>query len=115
VSSGCLHGLSLSRRQLDMPVLLELLHGCRKQGQRLVANLALNAAQAMSQAQGPRALSVRATREQDVLVLEVSDTGPGIAEEVRHRLFEPLATTRAKVPRARPHVAGHEFHAAWPE
>lgn len=67
-----------------------------KQVQRLVANLATNAAQAMDQVEGARTLRVRATRDQDALVLQVSDTGPGIAEEVRHRLFEPLTTTRAK-------------------
>ncbi|MEW6220729.1 MAG: PAS domain S-box protein [Thermodesulfobacteriota bacterium] len=31
----------------------------------------------------------------DYVLLEVADTGPGIAEEVRSRIFEPFVTTRA--------------------
>jgi two-component system sensor histidine kinase HydH len=67
-----------------------------KQVQRLVANLATNAAQAMSGVTAERRFELHARREGDVLVLVAKDTGPGISEEVRHRLFEPLATTRAK-------------------
>jgi signal transduction histidine kinase len=39
---------------------------------------------------------VRLGREHDKLVLSVSDNGPGIAPEMRGRLFEPYATTKAE-------------------
>jgi signal transduction histidine kinase len=75
---------TLPAAQLDVP-----------QVQRLIANLATNAVQAM--AESPRKVfTLRARRQLDDLVLVVEDTGHGISEEVRHRLFEPLATTRAK-------------------
>lgn len=59
----------------------------------LVLNLVGNAAQALSRQSGDKLVTVRAVREAHALCLMVEDNGPGIAEEVRHRLFEPLATT----------------------
>jgi signal transduction histidine kinase len=37
---------------------------------------------------------LRADREGDTLVIRVADTGPGIAEDLRARLFEPFVTGR---------------------
>jgi two-component system, NtrC family, sensor histidine kinase HydH len=66
-----------------------------KQIRRLLVNLITNARQALEGRADGRVL-VRAKREGDKLLLSVEDNGPGIADEVRYRLFEPLATTRAK-------------------
>jgi len=59
----------------------------------LIINLVGNAAQALSQKEGDRLVTIRATRDGHLLTLAVEDNGPGIAEEVKHRLFEPLTTT----------------------
>jgi C4-dicarboxylate-specific signal transduction histidine kinase len=66
-----------------------------KQIRRLLVNLLSNAYQALLGREDAQVV-VRALREQGALLLVVEDSGPGIAEELRHRLFEPLATTRAK-------------------
>jgi signal transduction histidine kinase len=66
-----------------------------KQVRRLLVNLATNAFQALGERADGRVL-LRAEQEENMLLLVVEDNGPGIADEVRHRLFEPLATTRAK-------------------
>jgi signal transduction histidine kinase len=39
---------------------------------------------------------VRLLRDRDKLVLQVSDNGPGVAAEMKGRLFEPYATTKAE-------------------
>ena len=66
-----------------------------KQIRRLLVNLITNARQALEgREQGQ--IVVRAQREHDKLLLSVEDNGPGVSDEVRYRLFEPLTTTRAK-------------------
>lgn len=57
---------------------------------RVLQNLASNAAQAMEKSGG--AITINATLDDDGLSLDVSDTGPGIPEEVRHNLFEAFST-----------------------
>jgi signal transduction histidine kinase len=61
------------------------------QMQRALDNLILNAIQ--NTPAGGR-VGVDALYHGDKLLLRVSDTGPGVSEEVRDRLFEPFVTVR---------------------
>jgi two-component system sensor kinase FixL len=66
----------------------------RVQIQQVIINLLRNAIDAMRQAKR-RELRVRAARRPDgFTVVSVSDTGSGIDESVRARLFEPFMTTK---------------------
>jgi two-component system nitrogen regulation sensor histidine kinase NtrY len=67
----------------------------RDQIVQVVTNLVQNAQQALTGRAGGR-VEVSLSRESDKLVLRVSDNGPGIAPEVRERLFEPYTTTKAE-------------------
>jgi signal transduction histidine kinase len=60
---------------------------------RILNNLIINAVQAMPE-QG--ALTITAHREAANFVLTVADTGVGIPEEAKDKLFTPLFTTKAK-------------------
>jgi signal transduction histidine kinase len=55
-------------------------------------NLIDNAADAMD---GSGKLVIQASRDDDVVVVRVSDTGPGIDPEVMNRIFDPFFTTKA--------------------
>jgi signal transduction histidine kinase len=57
-------------------------------------NLCVNGIQAM-QERGGGTLAVRARRDGDGVVVEVSDTGPGIDDATRPHVFEPFYTTKA--------------------
>jgi len=71
------------------------LNADRDQVVQVVTNLVQNAQQALAGRANGR-VAVRLGREQDKLVLSVSDNGPGIAPEMRGRLFEPYATTKTE-------------------
>lgn len=63
----------------------------RSQLEQVVLNLAVNSRDAMPQ--GGR-LRVRTRGQESQVVLEVSDSGTGIPEEVLERIFEPFFTTK---------------------
>ncbi len=64
---------------------------------QVLLNLVLNAGDAVassSVARASRCVTVRAARLEGRVVVEVEDTGPGIAPSVREKLFEPFVTTK---------------------
>jgi len=65
--------------------------GDATQLRQALMNLILNAAEAASPCGDVRVL---ARRDGSTVVVDVEDTGPGVAESVRSRLFEPLITTK---------------------
>ncbi|MDH3315767.1 MAG: PAS domain-containing protein [Gammaproteobacteria bacterium] len=60
---------------------------------RVLDNLLLNAVQAMN---GEGRVVVSAESDADFDCVRIRDTGPGVAVELRGRLFEPLITDKAK-------------------
>lgn len=63
--------------------------------EQLVHNLVRNAEQAMRDREGVRRLTLRTGRQNGGVVLEVVDTGGGIAPEHLEHIFDPFWTTRA--------------------
>jgi len=62
--------------------------------QQVILNLIVNAADAMRAAQ-PRVLTVQTSRTASGVVrVSIEDTGPGIGESDRERIFDPLFTTK---------------------
>jgi signal transduction histidine kinase len=54
-------------------------------------NLIDNAADAMN---GGGKLGIRIVRENDFILVEIADNGPGIPPEVKSRIFDPFFTTK---------------------
>jgi nitrogen-specific signal transduction histidine kinase len=87
--------------QRDYDTSLPLLQGDKEQLIQVVLNIMRNAAQAMS-GNGQITLKTRVARQatlarrryKHALELQISDTGPGIAEELRERIFYPLVSGR---------------------
>jgi two-component system sensor histidine kinase PilS (NtrC family) len=64
-----------------------------KQLKQAVLNLGLNALDAMP-AGGDLSLSLTCEEETKAIIITVQDTGPGIAPDVRERMFEPFYSTK---------------------
>ena len=62
--------------------------------QQVILNLITNAVDAMRSVQ-PRVLTVQTSRIGDKAHVSVEDSGPGISEADRKRIFNPLFTTKA--------------------
>ena len=85
----------------DYDTSLPLLEGDREQLIQGVLNIARNAAQAMH-GNGQITLKTRVVRQatlarrryRHALELQITDTGPGIAEDLRERIFYPLVSGR---------------------
>jgi signal transduction histidine kinase len=64
--------------------------------QQVLLNLVINAEQAMLSTHGRGVLVVRTWHdaEHETVVLEISDDGPGIPDEVQPKIFDPFFTTK---------------------
>ena len=64
--------------------------------QQVLLNLMINAEQAMIGAHGHGTLILRSWHdlERDAVILEVSDDGPGVPEDVQPKIFDPFFTTK---------------------
>jgi signal transduction histidine kinase len=88
-----------SLRSADVEVRLELdpalptVRGDEQKLQQLFLNLIINAEQALQDA-SRRQITVRTRSAPDHVVVSVSDTGVGMPEETRQRVFEPFFSTR---------------------
>jgi CheY-like chemotaxis protein len=61
---------------------------------QVVTNLVLNAAQAMDGWKGTHRITIHSRTDQNMVILTVADTGPGVPPEIRTRVFEPFFTTK---------------------
>jgi signal transduction histidine kinase len=94
VLSSALVQVSADAGRAGVQVELDLAAGVRvpldeDRIRRCLLNLAYNAIEAMSDG---GVLRVESRREGDFARVSISDTGPGIPDEIRERLFEPFAT-----------------------
>jgi len=67
--------------------------GNPNQLQQVLMNLAINAQQAMAPDGGT--VNIATYCDDDYVCISVSDTGPGISEELAEKIFEPFYTTKA--------------------
>ena len=97
IVSSRLHQLSAGRARVesDIPADLPAVHVDPIHAGHVIDNLLSNAVQAIDGKDGTVTVSARQTTDGFVRVA-VSDTGPGVAPENVHKIFEPLFTTKAR-------------------
>ena len=100
VVRDCLRMLRFEIRQRDVAVQVDLSEDLPfvltdvTQLSQILLNLMLNGLQAMEATSQHRALSVRTLLTGDMVTVEISDTGSGIAPDVESRLFDQFFTTK---------------------
>src|SRR5207253_3727593 len=64
--------------------------------QQVLLNLIINAEQAMLSANGRGILVIRTWHDadQEAVILEINDDGPGIADDLQPKIFDPFFTTK---------------------
>jgi signal transduction histidine kinase/ligand-binding sensor domain-containing protein len=82
------------RLDLSLAPRLPLVEGRRVQLGQVVVNLLVNACEVLAQAGGTRIVSIETRAREDRVEIIVQDNGPGLAAEVRDRLFDPFVTTK---------------------
>lgn len=89
-----LHDLG-AQVKLELSPALPGLLADRVQLQQVIINLVVNAAQAMAERASPvRLVSVHSLSADERVVLEVTDTGPGLSQEAAGQLFNAFFTTK---------------------
>lgn len=105
INEAILEVIALTRVAMsenDVQVRMQLAEGLppvlsdKVQLQQVILNLIMNAIEAMSEVkEGSRELSIStANAESDGVLVAVSDTGPGLSETNRERIFEAFFTTK---------------------
>jgi PAS domain S-box-containing protein len=88
---------NLVELQLDLAADLPLVLGDRVQLQQVLINLAMNGIEAMRAVNGrQRRLVIKSERHGDGVLVQVEDSGLGVAPEVAERIFEPFFTTKTE-------------------
>jgi two-component system NtrC family sensor kinase len=80
--------------ELDVPKDLPEVLADKHALQQVFINLVQNAIHALKEWEGERRIRINGRSLPDGIVLTVADSGPGIAEEMRTRVFQPFVTTK---------------------
>lgn len=83
----------------DLDKELPTIDGLPAEINQVVLNIIVNSAQAIGEVLNDRpenkgTITIKTSREDASAVIEISDNGPGIPEDIRARVFEPFFTTK---------------------
>ncbi len=90
------YGLRSSDIELDLWLGADLppVTGDKDLLSQVIANLLINAQQALMDRPVPRRISLHTSRKGDTIAIMVADNGPGIPEDLMRRVFDPYFTTK---------------------
>ncbi len=80
----------------DVPQGIPHVWGDGDQLHQVVVNLIINAKQALEDVSGPRRITIAVRHDEETghVALTISDSGPGVPEDIRSRVFDPFFTTK---------------------
>jgi two-component system NtrC family sensor kinase len=78
----------------EVPAGISAVLGDPNQLRHVIANLVVNARQALRNSRPPRRIRIAAREVGTVVEIAVHDNGPGVLREIRGRIFDPFFTTK---------------------
>jgi PAS domain S-box-containing protein len=63
--------------------------------EQVVLNLITNAVKAMEKSNGNKLVEIKSFAKNNVLCIQIADSGPGVPIELREKIFDPFFTTKA--------------------
>ncbi|MGD9362827.1 MAG: ATP-binding protein, partial [Desulfobacterales bacterium] len=63
--------------------------------ERVLLNLLSNAVQALKEHDGARQIEIASQKTNSSIIIRVADSGPGVSEDIRNKIFDPFYTTAA--------------------
>lgn len=64
--------------------------------EQVLLNMITNAAEALKDIQGRKAIAIASTMEKDSVFISIGDSGPGVEPDIREKIFDPFYTTRTQ-------------------
>ncbi len=62
--------------------------------EQVLLNMITNAAEALKDIQGRKAIAIASTMEKDSIIIKIGDSGPGVEADIQEKIFDPFYTTR---------------------
>ena len=62
--------------------------------EQVLLNMITNAAEALKDIQGRKAIAIASTMEKDNIIIRIGDSGPGVEADIQEKIFDPFYTTR---------------------
>ncbi|MCH6202060.1 ATP-binding protein [Aquiflexum sp. LQ15W] len=96
------HGMRAGKNPIDVEIILDLdpevkeVPLIKEDFTRVIINLCNNAFDAMKSVKTLHAasLSIRTKKQGDTIIIEVSDNGPGIPDDIKDKILQPFFTTK---------------------
>ncbi len=62
--------------------------------EQVILNLITNAAESMKEVDGEKKIEVTSSFEKENILIKISDSGPGVPDEIKDKVFDPFYTTK---------------------
>ncbi|MCF8131017.1 MAG: PAS domain S-box protein [Deltaproteobacteria bacterium] len=75
---------------------LPRVHADAQSIEQVILNLITNSAEAMNKMEGVKQIEITSSAENDLILVKISDSGPGVPLNLREKVFDPFYTTKTE-------------------
>jgi len=75
---------------------LPMVHADAQSIEQVILNLITNSAEAMNKMEGVKQIEITSSAKNDLILVKISDSGPGVPLNIREKIFDPFYTTKTE-------------------